>query len=189
MTPRLPVTCTICGKAGDYGLCEKCQRSSRLDRVLSLFPYSETIIQSLIKTAKYSGNFDALRCYSELFVDIYRRAIPTDDWVFSFVPLSREREKKRGFNQAEELARLLAGKDYPVKNTLRKVKDTPAQAKQNRDIRLKNIRGSFAAVDKAPKNIVLCDDVITTGSTLKEAAKVLKRAGTKQVIALTIAHG
>jgi len=189
LSPHLPVACTVCNKSGDNGLCQKCQKASRLDRVIALFPYGEPTIQMLLKAARNNGNSDALRCYCEMFSKIYCRILPNDGWTVSYIPISSERMKKRGFNQAEEIARLLAGARYPVKNTLRKIKDTPTRGQQDKFVRHKDMEGSMHAIGKVPRKIILCDDIITTGSTLREAARALRRSGAKQIIALTIASG
>jgi len=189
LRPAEPVICVLCGKAADDGLCPKCRKSTRLDGAITLFSYQEKIMQELVKTAKYAGNFDALKFFGEKFGSTYRRLLDKDQWVFCYIPISAERLKERGFNQAEELARAIGGQDFPAKNLLKKIKDTPQQVKQNRKIRLKNVQGSLAVRGIVPAQVVICDDVITTGSTLKEAAKALRKAGAKKVIALTIAHG
>jgi ComF family protein len=189
LRPAKPVICVLCGKAADKGLCLKCQKSTKLDGVVTFFSYQEKIVQDLIKTAKYAGNFDALKFFGEKYGPTYRRFLEKGQWVFCYIPISAERLKKRGFNQAEELAHAIGEQDFPVRNLLKKIKDTPQQVKQNRKIRLKNVRGSLAIRSVTPAQVVICDDVITTGSTLKEAAILLKKHGAKKVIALTIAHG
>ncbi|MCX6751281.1 MAG: phosphoribosyltransferase family protein [Candidatus Nomurabacteria bacterium] len=132
------------------------------------------------------------------------------------IPLSKRRYRERGYNQAElicgelikldhltrpsatlSLTRRGAGgevnKNFSLeKNVLVKIKETEHQAniKERRD-RLKNLSDSFAI--KNPeliknKNIILIDDVLTTGATLTEAKKILKNSGARKVIAFTIAH-
>jgi ComF family protein len=100
------------------------------------------------------------------------------------VPLSKERKNFRGFNQSEVLAR---GIGWKYKNILLRIRDTKSQATSKRGERIVNLENVFL-VDSgyrvSGKNIVLIDDVYTTGSTLQECAKVLKVAGASKVIAI-----
>ena len=133
------------------------------------------------------------------------------------IPLSRKRYRERGFNQAELIcqeiieintkANLRYGVDanthfsYSVnmkleKDVLIKPRETEHQAHiKNRSARLKNMIGTFAIKNEEEnkklikgKNIILIDDILTTGATLSEAKKVLRRAGARKVIAFTVAH-
>ena len=118
-----------------------------------------------------------------------------DDWLIIPVPLSKNRLKERGYNQAELIAEYFSEKIkiQICAGALMKTKDTPAQVSvKNRKERLKNLDGAFAV--KNPelvegKNIILIDDVSTTGATLREAKKTLKLAGAKKVLALVVARG
>ena len=100
------------------------------------------------------------------------------------VPLSKERMNIRGFNQSEILAK---GINWKYKNLLIKTKNTNPQARSTRQQRIINLENAFE-VDKGynleNKNIVLVDDVCTTGSTLMECAKVLKAVGANKVVAI-----
>ena len=127
------------------------------------------------------------------------------------IPLSKKRYRERGYNQAELLCEELikinnlrhlpadramrGGADIKLENNiLIKPEDTKHQAHiENRLERLRNIVGSFAikkeSVDKIKnKNIILIDDITTTGATLNEAKKILKQSGARKVIAFTVAH-
>ena len=78
----------------------------------------------------------------------------------------------------------------PAYDLLIKIKDTPTQVNLKHEERLTNLKGAFEANKKyniKGKTILLCDDVITTGSTLSECAKVLKKSGAKRVICVTAA--
>lgn len=188
LSPQAPPTCVICGLAARDGLCQKCQKSTYLDRVITFFGYQEPLIQELVKEVKYAGHFDALNFFIKKFGRNYRRVLK-EDWVLSFIPQSGERTKQRGFNQAEELAKAVARDEFQVKKFLGKKFETAPQAKLDRKERLKNVANSFELIAKPEGTVVICDDVITTGSTLKEAARILKKGGAEKVVALTIAHG
>lgn len=109
------------------------------------------------------------------------------------VPLSKKRLNWRGFNQAELLARIIAEK-YKLKldniNLIR-IKHKKPQAKLNEIHRLENVKGCFSwqGVNLNKKNIILVDDVVTTGATLNECAKVLKANGAGEVWGLVLAKG
>jgi len=121
------------------------------------------------------------------------------DAILMPIPLSRQRYKERGYNQAELICESLVDLDKDVnfkfeKNILIKPKETKHQARiHNRGERLKNIIGSFAIKNTEKnllknRNIILIDDIITTGATLTEARKTLKKAGARKIIAFTVAH-
>jgi ComF family protein len=106
------------------------------------------------------------------------------------VPLHPRRLRARGFNPANTVARDLArARDLPVHATaLRRVRDTGSQTGRGVRERRRNVRGAFAAPTRVPPRIWLVDDVVTTGATLEEAARALRRAGAREVIALCAAR-
>ena len=125
------------------------------------------------------------------------------------IPLHRSKLNQRGYNQAELIARKIIELDGNTnftleKNVLIKVTETKRQAHiKNRNERLRNLSGSFGIKNQREnqaeymeqneiplkgKNIILIDDITTTGATLTEAKKTLKNAGARKVIAFTVAH-
>lgn len=113
------------------------------------------------------------------------------------IPLSKKRYKERGYNQVELICKKLIEIDNDVNfkletNILIKSKDVEHQARiKNRRERLENIVGSFGVKNielVKNRNIILIDDILTTGATLNEAKKILKKAGARKVIAFTLAH-
>jgi ComF family protein len=105
------------------------------------------------------------------------------------VPLHPRRLRERGFNPACELARAIAG---PARlrlapRALERIRDTPSQTGLDRAGRRRNVRGAFRARHPVPRRIWLVDDVVTTGSTLAEAARALRRAGARRVVGLCVA--
>jgi ComF family protein len=109
------------------------------------------------------------------------------------VPLHPRRERSRGFNQADDLARALG---LPVRPLLRRIRNTTSQIELPKDERQRNVRDAFAlrasgGSEDPPLHaavLVLVDDVSTTGATLDACASVLKAAGAKEVRALTAAR-
>ncbi len=107
------------------------------------------------------------------------------------VPLHSKRLAERGFNQAQFLGgRVAKEMGWPLEHFLYRSRETKTQTNLTREQRRMNVSSAFACKgDVAGKNILLVDDVITTGATLEECAKVLKRAGAKRVKALVVARG
>lgn len=191
--------CPVCGRfyhqaAAAGHLCGQClERQPAFSRHRSLGPYSGRL-KELILLFKYKGceslsRVLALMAYEHLAEDGLFEGL---DFILP-VPLHRKREKHRGFNQAELLGRALSGlSDIPLlPRVLIKVRNTPAQVSLEAAEREKNLRGAFE-VRKAGKiagrTVLLVDDVYTTGSTLKECATELLRAGAREVRALTMAR-
>ena len=108
------------------------------------------------------------------------------------IPLHKQRQNWRGFNQSSLLAKEISKKFNLtcVESALIRIENTTPQAHLGKEERLQNIRGKFAVKEPFSlinKQIVLIDDVWTTGSTMKECAKVLKKAGAKEVWGWTLA--
>ncbi len=187
--------CVCCGRVfsgdGENHLCGICLKSSWVfDKARSLFSY-EDIIARLIHDLKYSGKttgLDALKWISEHSTVL--SDLETPDIIIP-VPLHTKRLRKRGFNQAAVLANTLFSeeKNRIRHNTLIRKVDTPAQAGLNGQERRKNLKNVFMVAkpsEVADKNILILDDVFTTGSTTQECAKALKAAGCKKVEVLTV---
>lgn len=201
-----PKKCIGCQKEGVW-FCENCISKvalcempllrfadSKLDGLISIAYFKEPL-----KEAIHAFKYDGIR---ELVCPLSKLAIKhlEDDrlkFIKSFIlipiPLYKDKELERGFNQAalltEEIAKKLNLKI--LKDGLVKTKKTKAQMELKGKERRENVKGTFAFIgDKKEirnKKILLVDDVITTGSTLNEAAKVLKRAGAKVVWGLVVA--
>jgi ComF family protein len=108
------------------------------------------------------------------------------------LPLSRRRRRERGFNQAELLAETIATHLGALLRPrgLRKVVDTPPQAGLSRAQRRRNLDGVFRAAERVVRGrrVLLVDDVLTTGASLSEAARTLRRAGARRVDAAVVAR-
>ncbi len=111
------------------------------------------------------------------------------------VPLHASKRRSRGFNQAEMIARaatssLPAGFEF-APDLLRRTRDTHSQVGLDREQRIANMRGAFRVMDKDAvkgRTVIVVDDVMTTGTTVSECARVLKKAGAEKVLAATVAR-
>lgn len=181
--------CLRCGRhkigIGDY--CDECsEQSLHFDEARSAVNYDGNA-KRLIYRLKYGNAKYLANTLSQYLLDV----LLLSDWqaeCITYVPMHKSRQRKRGYNQAELLARALAERiDLPCKNLLEKSVKTPNQAKLNRAARLENLKDSFSAIVTPPDHVILVDDVMTTGSTADECSRVLKRAGAKVVYVLTFA--
>lgn len=113
--------------------------------------------------------------------------------AFVPVPLHRKKERSRGFNQSVELAHLLSKEvRIPVWKVLERLEEAPSQVEQGRDERMANLKNVFTqrtGFDVQGKSLLIIDDVLTTGTTANQCAKVLREAGAQKVAVLTIARG
>ncbi|MEE8131881.1 MAG: phosphoribosyltransferase family protein [Candidatus Paceibacterota bacterium] len=160
--------------------------------------YSDPILQNLIHYFKYKY-FDGLTpllgglLIKYLgYIDPKFYILNSKSYIVVPIPLHSQRERKRGFNQAELLAEFIAkNMNIELIEGLNRIKDTESQSKQkNQEARNKNIVGCFKIRNPElikGKNIILVDDVFTSGATMNEAVRVLKSYGAKKIIALVLA--
>ena len=137
------------------------------------------------------------RLASEAFADQRLAPALEGNWPLVPVPLHRSRMRHRHFNQSAEISRTLAAHTgLPVLHALRRIRRTDTQTQLSRKERLANLRGAFVitrqgmrSIESAPGGAVLVDDVLTTGSTVNECAKVLRSAGFREVVVVTVMRG
>ncbi|MFZ2447871.1 MAG: ComF family protein [Syntrophobacteraceae bacterium] len=172
-------------------LCGECLKSAfHFDSARSAVLHAG-IVRDRIHQFKFHGRLEWVRPLAELLEITHSgREIAPLDMVLP-VPLHINRIKERGFNQSGLLARELARKlGLPVfYDLLIRQKWTEPQTRLNRRERLKNVKGAFAAPDAEKirdRRILLIDDVFTTGETLSECARTLKKKGASEVHALTV---
>ena len=166
-----------------------------LDRVLAVSAYHEVpLLRRAIHTFKYRRIPGLGEKLQQLLTEGFMKHIaPRRDACVCPVPLHWSREYWRGFNQAEILARSLAERTgLPLCALLRRIRPTGHQARRRRDARWSAVRGAFALnpnPNPLPFTIYLVDDLMTTGATMEECAKMLKAAGMKRVEGVVLAHG
>ena len=186
--------CYKCGTsiAGSGSYCLSCKDTQKdYEFARAPFIYGGSI-QTLIYRLKYSSGKYLAPYLSNFLVDEFIKT----DWQIDLVvpvPLYKKREKKRGFNQAELLS--VAFKNVlniPIsKNNLIRLKNTPTQTKLTKAERKTNLNKAFKVLDKSEfkgKNVLLVDDVFTTGATNDECSKALIKAGVKNIYVITLAH-
>lgn len=185
--------CLICGASIDQGeiYCEDCKiRKPVFDGVRSLAFYGG-VIRECIHALKYKNNRVLGKFFAELLVPIVKGENWSIDLVIP-VPLSQERYKERGYNQAASVAHplaLLLELDFQPYG-LKQARDTRSQVGLSAEERRLNVVGAFKAVPELVdnKNVLLVDDVMTTGATLESCAKTLKDSGSNKVYCTTIAR-
>ncbi|MDD5596266.1 MAG: ComF family protein [Candidatus Omnitrophica bacterium] len=197
---NLPPFCLSCGRHLERisfvkNICPDCQRTKlHFDRAFSPCRYEGTI-KELIHEFKYKGKDYLGKPLSKIMADFIREYSLPIDYLDSIVPvpLHKLKLREREFNQAQLLSNHIAktfNKEMLEASLIRK-RHTKTQADLERDLRLSNVMDSFAVVKEEKvrgKNILLVDDVLTTGATCSEAAKTLKNAGAKIVFVLTLAN-
>ncbi len=201
-----PARCLSCGLAGEL-ICETCRKSARrrgnektslphLDRIFSYGWYHDKTLQEALRRLKYHGTYAISHPLSEMLRDLLKINLsPLPPGVLILpIPAHRARARERGYNQAELLARSLAEKiSLPLEtDILLKTKNTPSQISLKGRERLLNVKDSFGVRNAAAlegRTILLVDDILTTGATLSEAARILKQSGAKEVIGLVVARG
>ena len=187
--------CFCCSKPlerAEQEYCKDCGKIRQFQQGLGIFPYS-TLLQNSLFQLKYGKRQEYGTFYGELAAYYSRDKIK--NWEIDMVipiPLHPRRLEKRGYNQAEIIAQAFGKKlDISVeKKILKRQKNTKPQKELNHQERKKNMKNAFVVQKKLNgENILLIDDIYTTGSTIEEAAKELKKAGAQNIFFLTIAIG
>lgn len=207
LLPRLkPPFCSMCGEAFDGAItdefrCDNCTgRRFAFDFATSAFRATGPV-RELVHQFKYTGDLSLRSLLGRLLADALNdprlASENLRDWLLVPVPLHRTKEADREFNQSHELCLVLgAHAGLATADVLRRVRRTDTQAGLHRTERLKNLRNAFALRSGTPPEqlagakVLLVDDVLTTGATTHECARVLKRdGGVEKVVVITLARG
>lgn len=188
-------------------LCRTCFVSIPIYEIVSYSPrltlaavssYENEALRELLHAFKYNrflGVDTVLRPLIETYLSNINlsKTLPRGAIIIP-IPLHKKRMRQRGFNQAERISNTLGSLlNLPVlKNVLVRIKDTPPQARQkDKKERFRSLRGSFSVTQKSDdlrsKTVILVDDIYTSGATMKEAAKTLRRVGVKSIVGFVIA--
>jgi ComF family protein len=194
--PANQPACEVCaehlpGNDCQARVCGACLRQPPpFQKSLVPFRYAYPL-DHLVRGLKFRGELPCGRVLGELFArHVLAREEALPEAIIP-VPLAARRYRERGYNQASELAvsiqrvaRVVVRSDLVVRR-----RETAEQAGLNRKMRRKNVRGAFAVTAALlPPHIAILDDVVTTGSTVSELAKVLRRAGAQRVEVWAIAR-
>lgn len=171
---------------------------------VSVVNYKNALVRQTVWSLKFRNNQKIAKLFAEIIYDTIAEELANlklsanfGNSILTPIPLSRKRLRERGYNQAELITRQMAKLDQNnffeyQKYILKKIKDTPPQSRsKNKTERLNNLRGCFKVVNPnliKNRNIILLDDVVTTGATLAEASQTLRRAGARRIFCVTLAH-
>lgn len=193
--------CLVCNRQTYNGLThERCHTRYAIDGAFSSVVFGK-VAKKLVYRLKYKPFLSSL---GDFMTDLFYEGIIQKEDFFRLnlldallvpIPLHNVKFKQRGYNQAAILAKGLGEKlTMPVVDVLDRVRATQSQVNLDRKKRKENIEGAFALKDSGEKlvqkkTIFLVDDVMTSGATLSEAARILKKSGAGKVYGLTLAHG
>lgn len=202
-----PWECVFCESVlKDTDICRECEEKLPYtvgDSAMQKFPFIDKCVSPLyykdkvrasVHRYKFGGCSAYSRRYAALMSDCVENNLDCRSIdVISWIPLSKKRLRQRGYDQARLIAEEIAAKTgLPCRQLLQKIKNNSAQsltrdAKQRRE----NVAGVYALDDGADVSglrILLVDDVVTTGATMSEAARILRKEGAKSVFGVTLAR-
>ncbi len=199
---RQQLTCPSCGKLSIYGaVCPSCYNKTNIDGLIFYADYRQVLIKKLIGLWKYKY----VKTAGELIIDLLTKDLESfveDNKFLPFadqkeiliipVPIHKNKYLKRGFNQSEIIANAVAKKfNWRVETSIiERVKNTNSQTKLDKDGRKQNVKNAFIVKDFSAlknKNVVLIDDVYTSGSTIDELARAIKKYTDEKVWAIVFA--
>lgn len=195
-------SCFFCQKRSLYGLThQNCLKKLHINGVSFLFYYNN-LLKKIIKNTKYRLATEVLRELTRIIkpetfnhLEFYKKL--SEKTYLQPIPLSPKKFRERGFNQAFLITKFFQKYlNFPITDFLVRIKETKSQAElKTKKERYNNLKGAFKINPNCQQDlilksrIILIDDVITTGSTVKEAAKTLKKAGADKVYVLGLAKG
>ena len=187
-------SCFLCRRLTPNGICQSCRHKIPINGCFSVGFYRDPILKKMIHEFKYGYVADLKHPLNKLLVDILPQIpIKNEESLIVPVPLHPKRENERGFNQSSLLAEIISQKtNIQTLPLLKRIKPTDPQANLKPAKRPQNVANAFVintSVKTNAKNIILLDDVITTGATIGECARILHQAGYKKIYVLTIARG
>lgn len=189
--------CYICKKSSaHFQTHTQCQKDFFLDAVIVPCHYREKVIKTAITQGKFYKKREIFEEMTEMLSWYFEKEIESyesEEILIIPTPLHFLSKWKRGFNQTDSIAKVLEKRLWhPYRNILKKVKHTRQQSHLSREQRLKNRKNCFEVRknyrDKLDtKTVFLVDDIISTGATMNEAAKLLKENGVKKVVWIVLA--
>lgn len=196
-----PPRCYVC-KQDDKTICDTCLNKfkqsidSPLIYAKSIYSFKDNNVRKIIHAIKYYHRHDLIEPLSQKLAEEVKNIIINNplntNWILVPIPMSKIRKYMRGYNQAELIAKEISKKTSIIirNDILIRIRNTKRQVKSNnRSERLRNQHNSFKVVNNVTDlNIILVDDVVTTGATINEARNALKKSLANKVIAVSIVH-
>ncbi len=200
-----PPKCVLCQKIlskEETDLCHSCRRETKafsksktripnIAQWRSLWYYDGNVRQSLLRY-KFRGKQSYSRVYGQMLALLAAQELDGQFDLLTWVPISAKRKRARGFDQTELVVRQMGQElNFPVTSLLVKTRhNQPQSGCKSREARKANVLGVYKVTDPAAvagKRILLVDDILTTGATVSECARVLLTAGAAQVLCATVA--
>ncbi len=205
-----PKVCGICEKICKEALCKKCEvalekykidniknctnnKKVHFDYCINMLKY-ESIIREKIIDFKFNEKTYLYKTFAKIMLKDEKicRFLQKQYDIIIPVPMHKYKRRLRGYNQTELIAKELAQNlRIPIDTkSFAKIKCTETQSTLTKSKRNENVKGAYEVLEEnniIDKNIILFDDIYTTGSTLNECSKILKKAGARSIIALTLA--
>lgn len=192
--------CIYCGKPSHMGLTHfSCRRRDGVDAFMSCFLYNNPF-KKIIKAVKYQLATEVLKELFGIHQEEFYRKLKfinqnSEEWLLQSIPLHIRRLKQRGFNQSDlirDFYKKLINNSHVVTYLVRSRETEPQAQVKGKKQKYLNIKGVFSTREDyclQNKNFILLDDVVTTGSTVKEACRILKQKKANKVIVLSLARG
>ncbi len=165
---------------------------TEVEGIIHLLPFSEPDVRATIHEAKFQHNEKAWSLLGGVLAR-YLRHYPNETLLIP-VPISKKRQRKRKYNQVTEVAKKALSISSHIKlseRVLVRLRDTKPQTSLNRNERLSNMEGAFATLQPSytkDKNLIILDDVTTTGATLKAAKTALNVSESASITLISLAH-
>mgnify|MGYP003292155400 CR=1 FL=1 len=199
-----PPKCCFCHKLSREALCPACRKEIPYTNAISReqsFPHVKCCLSPLyykghVRDSVLRYKFHGMTGYASVYGELMGKCIDESGIscdIISWVPLSRKRFRQRGYNQSELIARELSGcLGVPCMPLLKKIRHNPAQSGiRDAARRRANVAGVYRVREgdrPGGKRVLLVDDVVTTGASLSECARMLREAGCPAVYAATLAR-
>jgi ComF family protein len=184
--------CEVCGRplVSEIGVCTQCRvkEEHSFDKAAVLYPYTQKW-KTLLRAYKFRRSRALAHFFAEKILggrDLFFDRVVFGELTFVPVPPRDGKIKTAGWDQVENITRILE-KQSVVCRCLRRL-SSMTQKKLNAEERAKNLKGRIVCTKKPPQNVLLFDDVYTTGTTLEVCSSVLKEAGAEKVYGLCLFH-
>ncbi|MDO8513613.1 MAG: ComF family protein [bacterium] len=187
-------TCIKCQKLAEEGICPRCKSALPLTKTIIVGYHRDPILKELIHNLKYEGLKEIAGILGDLLIERLKQTDFPKNCTIVPVPLHKSRLSTRGFNQSTLIAKQIADQfslNY-CENLLERIKNTKPQISLTYQDRKSNLTSAFRIRPKTKipnGTIILVDDVVTTGATIGECAKVLRQGGVRRIWLLALAHG